>query len=153
MVGNVSSALNNDDISEANDLCGDLTAELKRRNKLIKMADRSVLGLDTVAEYEADPIASDSDDGKEIRQAENRAFTERKSKTSNKLTLRVPSQKPSCQQFWIDGKHNGFTPGVKKISTLDFHRTVLPRTATIDAHNGPVVQIPDRGTRASRLRN
>ena len=44
MVENLSSALNNDDISEANDLCGGLTAKLKRQNKLIKMADRSVLG-------------------------------------------------------------------------------------------------------------
>ena len=110
MVENLSSALNNDDVSEANDLRGDLTVNLKRRNKLIKMADRSVLGWDTVAEYEADPIASDSDDGKKIRQAENKALTKRKSKTSNKLTLRVPSQKPSGQQFQIDGKHNGFTP-------------------------------------------
>ena len=110
MFENLSSALNNDDISEAKDHCDDLTAKLKRRNKLIKMADRSVLGWDTVAEYEADPIASDSDDGKEIRQAENRAFTERKSKTSNKLTLRVPSQKPAGQQFRIDGEHNSFTP-------------------------------------------
>ena len=106
IVENLSSALNNDDISEANDLCGDLTAKLKRRNKLIKMADRSVLGWDTVAEYEADPIASD---GKKIGQAENRALTKRKSKTSNKLTLRVSSQKPSGQQFRIDGEHNGFT--------------------------------------------
>ena len=40
IVENLSSALNNDDISEANDLCVDLTAKLKRRNKLIKMADR-----------------------------------------------------------------------------------------------------------------
>ena len=44
MVENISSALNHDDISEANDLCGNLTVNLKRRNKLIKMADRSVLG-------------------------------------------------------------------------------------------------------------
>ena len=49
-------------ICEASDLCGNLTVNLKRRNKLIKMADRSVLGWDTVAEYEADPIASDSDE-------------------------------------------------------------------------------------------
>ena len=55
------------------------------------MADRSVLGWDTVAEYEADPIASDSDDRKKIRLAENKALTKRKSKTSNKLTFRVPS--------------------------------------------------------------
>ena len=33
------------------------------------MADRSVLCWDIVTEYEADPIASDSDDGKNIRQA------------------------------------------------------------------------------------
>ena len=60
IVENLLLALNNDDTSEANDFCDDLTAELKRRNKLIKMADRSVLGWDTVAEYEADPIASNS---------------------------------------------------------------------------------------------
>ena len=45
------------------------------------------------------PIASDSDDGKRIRQAENRALTKRKSKKSNKLTGRVPIQRPSFQQF------------------------------------------------------
>ena len=80
LVENLPSALNNDDTSEANDLCDDLTAKLKRRNKRIKMADRSVLGWDTVAEYENDPIASASDDEKKIRQAENRALTKRKSK-------------------------------------------------------------------------
>ena len=90
IVENLSSALNNDDTSEANDLCGDLTAKLKRRNKLIRMANRSFLDWYTVAEYEADPIASDSDDGKKMRQAENRALTKRKTETSNKLTLRVP---------------------------------------------------------------
>ena len=88
-------ALNNVDSSEANDLCDNLTAKLKRRNKLIKMADRSVRGWGTVAEYEADPIASDSDDGKNIRQGENRTLTKRKSKKSNKLSPRVPSQRPS----------------------------------------------------------
>ena len=74
------------------------------------MADRSALGWETVAEYQADPIASDSDDGKKIRQAENRALTSPKSKKSNKLTLRVPSQRSSGQQFRIDGEHKDFTP-------------------------------------------
>ena len=110
IVGNLSSVLNNDDTSEANDLCDDLTAKLKRRNKLIKMADRSVLGWETFAEYVADRIASNDDDGKKIRQAENRALTKRKAKTSNKLILRVPSQKPSGWHFWVDGEHSGFTP-------------------------------------------
>ena len=49
--------MNNDDTNEAKGLCRDLTAKLKCRNKPIKMADRSVVGWDTVAEYEADPIA------------------------------------------------------------------------------------------------
>ena len=119
-VQNLASALNNGDTSEANDLCDDLTAKLKRRNKLIKMADRSVLGWDTVAEYEADPIASDSDDGKKIRLAENRTRTKRKSKKPNKLNLRVPKQKPSGQQFWIDGEHNGFTPPSQQNFNLRF---------------------------------
>ena len=40
-------------------------------------------------------------------------------------------------------------PRVSEISALDFHQTALPRTATIDSHNGPVAQMSDRGTRAS----
>ena len=112
--------MNNDDTSEANDLCDDLAAKLNCRNKLIKMANRSVLGWDTVAKYEADPIASNSDDGKKIRQAENRALTKRKTKTSNKLTLRVPSQKPSGQQFRIDGEHNDFNSPSQRNFSLRF---------------------------------
>ena len=125
-----------------------LTAKLMRRNKLIKMAYRSVLGWDTVAEYEADPIASDSDDGKIIRQAENSTLNKRKSKKPNKLNLRVPRQKPSGQQFRIDGEHNGFAPRVNKTSTSDFQQTILHRTTTFDERNGPVVPMSDRGTRA-----
>ena len=44
IVENLLSALNNDDTNKAKGLCGDLTAKLKRRNKSIKMADRSVVG-------------------------------------------------------------------------------------------------------------
>ena len=90
-VENLSSELNDDDSSEVNDLCSGLAAKPKRRNKLIKIVDRSVLDWDTVAEYEADPIANDSDDGKKIRQVENRGLTKRKTKSSNKLTLHAPS--------------------------------------------------------------
>ena len=94
------------------------------------MANRSVLGWDNVAEYEADLITSDSDDGQKIRQAENRVFTKRKTKTSNKLTLRVPSQKPSGQQFQIDGEHNGFTP----LSQRNFNLRFLSNNYTQDGY-------------------
>ena len=42
IVQNLSSAVNNEDASKANDLCNDLTAKLKRRNKLTKMTDRLI---------------------------------------------------------------------------------------------------------------
>ena len=74
------------------------------------MAYRLVLSWESVAEYEANLIASYSEDGKKIRQAEDKALTKHKSKNSNKFTLRVPSQKPSGQQFWVEGEHNGFIP-------------------------------------------
>ena len=148
MVKNCSSALNNDDISEAKNLFYDLPAKLKRRNKLIQMADRSVLGWDTVAEYEADPIASDLDNGKKIRQAENRALTKRKSKKSNKFTLRAPSQKPSSQQFRIDSEHNGFTPPSKRNFKFGFPSNNFTQTASFDAHNDQVAPMSDRETRA-----
>ena len=39
-------------------------------------------------------------------------------------------------------------PRVNKTSTSDFQQTILHRTATCDARNGPVVPMSDRGTRA-----
>ena len=39
-------------------------------------------------------------------------------------------------------------PRISETST-DFHRTILPRTATFDAHNGPVAPMSDRGTRGN----
>ena len=128
LVENISSALNNHDTSEANDLCDDLTGKLKRKNKLIKMVDRSVLGWDTVTEYVADPIASDLDDGKKIRQVQNRALTKRKSKRSNKLTLRVSRQKPSGQQFRINVNMTASHP---QISIKQFYTGRLLSTRTM----------------------
>ena len=84
------------------------------------MANRSALGWDTIVEYEDDPMASDSYDWKKIRQAENRAVAKRKTKTFKRLTLRVLSQKPSGQQFRIDGDHNGFTPPNQRNFNLRF---------------------------------
>ena len=46
---------------------------LKHRQKIIKLADQSELGWRLVAEYESNPVASDSDDEKRIFKAEARA--------------------------------------------------------------------------------
>ena len=75
------------------------------------MADKSVLGWDTVAEYEVAPTTSDSDDGKKIRQAETKTLTKKKSKKSNKHSLRVPNF-----GFPVSRSHSRLhTPGSTKL--------------------------------------
>ena len=82
------------------------------------MGDRSVVGWETVPNYETNPIASDSDDRKKIRQAKNSALTRRKIKHFNKSMVRVPSQRQSGQQLCIDDEQNGFTPPKSTIFQL-----------------------------------
>ena len=51
-----------------------------KRQKNIRLADRSDAGWDLVAHYEADPIAADSDDEKRIKSAEKSALAARSKK-------------------------------------------------------------------------
>ena len=66
---------------------------LERRQKLIKLADRSEYGWRTVEEYEEDDLAKDSDDEKRIAKAEYRAEKKQKrasakTASSNRKTFR-----------------------------------------------------------------
>ena len=68
---------------------------------MTKIPDRSQAGWATIAEYENDPCASDSEDPKKIRQAENRALAKNKNKSSF-----ISSRKPNRThrpQFHNDG--------------------------------------------------
>ena len=54
--------------------------ESRKRMKLIRLADRSEFGWDTVESYKSDDLASDSDDEKKLKRAEAEAAKKRKKK-------------------------------------------------------------------------
>ena len=74
-------ALDNGKIDYARDLVSATIDKIKHRNKLIKIADTSEGGWDTAKQYDANPIASDSDDESKIIRADNRAVRRKKAKS------------------------------------------------------------------------
>ena len=69
---------------------------MQKRNKLIRLADRSAGDWMTVQEYMPDELPSDSDDSRKMRQAENRATKNRKLAFPRKLS----SSFSSATQFY-----------------------------------------------------
>ena len=61
-------------ISRATKLVKNMIEDLQKRNKLIKIANKSPAGWNTVQEYLSDSLASDSEGNKKLKVAEARAL-------------------------------------------------------------------------------
>ena len=58
--------------------------KLKNRNKLIRIAESSEGGWETVRQYEASPLADDSEDESQLKRAESRAARSDRSQTATR---------------------------------------------------------------------
>ncbi|CAC5425737.1 unnamed protein product [Mytilus coruscus] len=86
-------AIDNSKTDHARETVNEIVDKVKKRNKLIKIADISEAGWETVKQYEANPVASNSEDENKINKAENRAL--RYNIDTEKALLSIPSDRLS----------------------------------------------------------
>ena len=83
---------------------------LKKRNKHIRIADKSDGGWKTVDEYLSDEVASDSQDEKRIRAAENRAVRKiRAGKKNDKTSRKRPAEAAGAPSQPVHNGGNSYT--------------------------------------------
>ena len=87
----------------ASKLAKSIKEDIEKRNKLLKIADKSTAGWGAVEEYLSDDLASDSEDDRKIKAAKRRALQKqnirRTNQRSSTTTTKPPPSKPTNNQF------------------------------------------------------
>ncbi|XP_068714235.1 uncharacterized protein [Montipora foliosa] len=121
MVQSASTALGKRKFEVVRGYLEELDSDIKKRNKLIRLADKSAAGWDLVNEYLSDELASGSEDEKRIRRAEQRALRKRKDRQQQKVKSSVKQSQPSATttsfagqpHFNFRSSSRSFTPSGK----------------------------------------
>ena len=94
-IGRIKRAAESKDYANIKDICSDVRDKIHKRNKCIKLADKSPGGWDTVKEYMSDDLVSETDDEKRIRQAETRAIRKRNQRKQENSQRRQSTARPA----------------------------------------------------------
>ncbi|WAR27762.1 hypothetical protein MAR_013466 [Mya arenaria] len=106
LVDSCDKAINLREADRAHQFIKEIKSKIENRNKIIRIADNSAAGWNTIAEYQLYDVASDSDDDKRIRKAEEKALVkmEQYRKQSASFVNNGPAGQPSSFRSFRGGR-------------------------------------------------